>query len=105
MRGTIRPPVDVSRLILGQLPEVRKLRRQFATIADAWMTIVPEALAAQTRLESVSRGILNVKVPNAAIRFELDRFLRSGGEAKLLASFPLAIRRIRIGLEVGPDAG
>jgi hypothetical protein len=93
------PTPDLSRLMLVQVPEIRRLRRQLAGIAGAWAEVVPGEISEQIRLEGVSSGVLNVRAANAAVRFQLDRFLRSGGEAELLRRFPVAIRKIRIGIE------
>jgi hypothetical protein len=92
-------PQDLSRVMLVQVPEVRRMRRQLAGIAAAWAEVVPAELSEQIRLEGVTSGVLNVRAANAAVRFQLDRFLRGGGEKELLRRFPVAIRRIRIGLE------
>jgi hypothetical protein len=92
-------PQDLSRIMLVQVPEVRRMRRQLAGIAAAWAEVVPAPLSERVRLEGVTSGVLNVRAADAAVRFELDRFLRSGGERELLRRFPMAIRRIRIGIE------
>lgn len=93
------PGPTLSRLFLAQVPEARRMRRQLAGIARAWAEVVPPEIAEQTRLEGVNGGVLGVRAADAAVRFQLDRFLRAGGEARLLARLPTAIRRVRIGLD------
>ena len=83
----------------AQIPELRRLRKNLGPVAEAWNEIVPEPLASSVRLDGVAAGVLNVRVTDSAARFELDRFLRAGGEAALLKRMPLAIRRVKIGLD------
>ena len=42
------------------------------TILDHWSDYVGEMCAAQSQCVSIRNGILKVKVPNAALRFELN---------------------------------
>lgn len=93
------PAQTLSRLFLAHAPEVRRVRRQLAGIAGAWAEVVPPEIAGRVRLEGVNAGVLSVRAEDAAVRFQLDRFLRGGGEARLLHRLPTAVRRIRIGLE------
>jgi hypothetical protein len=58
--------------------------------------VVPETLRGRTALVGVSRGVLTVKVEDAGTKFELDRFLRSGGEAALVGRVPVGLRRVRL---------
>jgi hypothetical protein len=61
------------------LGDIKKLRRAVSACAGAWQRTIPSELVERTALEGVARGVLTVRVPDAATRFELDRFLRAGG--------------------------
>ena len=50
---------------------------------QAWDELVPPRLRRRCTVLQLQRGILTVRIPDAAARFELDRWLRSGGEAAL----------------------
>ena len=58
--------------------EVQKPYEQLGELAAIWVELVPEALAAHTRLEGLSRGVLRVSVDSSGRLYELDRLLRSG---------------------------
>ena len=62
----------------------------------AWDEIVPAPLAARCLSLALTRGVLTVKTSDASTRFELDRFLRCGGEAKLARAAKIAIRKIKL---------
>lgn len=62
----------------------------------AWEEVVPPQLAAKAEIVRLVRGVLSVRVTDSATRFELDRFLRSGGEAALVRRAAGAIRRVKV---------
>ena len=76
--------------------ELRKKVKSLGGVADAWDTVVPLTLARRCRLVSLSRGVLSVQVADSSARFELDRFLRAGGEAELVRRARAAIKRIKL---------
>ena len=96
-------PRDLSALMRAQIPEIRRMRKNLSGVAAAWNQVVPEPLASCVRLDGVAAGVLNVRVADSAARFELDRFLRAGGEAALLKLMPVAVRRVKIGLDNDVD--
>jgi Dna[CI] antecedent DciA-like protein len=93
-----KPERDVS--IGGALAEVardaKKLQRAVGGIGSAWEEIAPARLAGRCRVVGISRGILTFRVADAAARFELDRFLRGGGEAALSRRAGVGIKRVKI---------
>jgi hypothetical protein len=94
----VRTPYDTSiaRDMDEALRELRKLQRAVGGAASAWSQVVPPELAERCRLIGVSRGTLEVRVPDAATRFALDRFLRSGGERAVIAASAPGLQRIRV---------
>ena len=99
----VRPERD--RSLAGEMDrairEVAQLRRATGGSAAAWSKVVPESLLKRTALEGISKGVLTVRVPDAATRFELDRFLRSGGQKQLLGESRTSIGRVRIVVSAG----
>src|SRR5688572_27737500 len=63
--------------------EVKKLQRAVGGIGSAWEEIAPARLAGRCRVVGITRGVLTIRAADAAARFELDRFMRGGGEAEL----------------------
>jgi Dna[CI] antecedent, DciA len=65
--------------MVGQFKrEVQKPYEQLGELAAIWGELVPGELAAHTRLEGLSRGVLRVSVDSSGRLYELDRVLRSG---------------------------
>lgn len=75
--------------------ELARRKKALAGAAEAWERVCPPALLAKTALEGLARGVLTVRVPDAATRFELDRFLRCGGEDALVRASRAPLRRVR----------
>ncbi len=77
--------------------DVDRPYRQLAGIAELWAQHVPAELAAHTRLERFSRGVLHVGVDDSAHLYELDRTLRSGLRERLVTACRHAsLRRIQL---------
>lgn len=65
-------------------------------IAEAWAEALGPALAAQTRLMGVQKGVLTVQVPSPVIRQELENFRGAELLKKLQEALPgVGIRKIR----------
>jgi hypothetical protein len=97
----VRPDRDAS--IVGAVRDaaaaVDRQHRASRGGGEAWDSIVPPRIRQRCGDVQIHRGVLTVKVRDAATRFEIDRWLRSGGEAEL--SRRAGIRRIKIVL--GPS--
>lgn len=97
-----RPPPAESDLSLAFLREsfkreVERPMKQLGKLSQLWAELVPAELAAHTRLESLSRGVLRVAVDSSPRLYELDRLLRSGLQQQLISrhSGP-AVRRVQL---------
>lgn len=90
------PSPDMRRLFLAGVPEMRRMRKQLAAVAAAWMEVLPAELAGLARLEGVTRGVLRVSAPDAATAFLIDRALREGGEVRLLSRTGVLLRGVRV---------
>lgn len=92
---TVAPDVE------KMMREMNRERRSIAVVSRAWPLVIRrESLVNATTLR-VARGVLTVYVPSAAVRFELDRLLRAGGETELMRALPAAVNVKRIVLKVG----
>ncbi len=69
--------------------------RRNAGIGGVWSEVCPAVLVDQTRIVSLSRGVLTVAVPNDGVRFEVDRFLRGGGLEVLKGRSPATLNRVK----------
>lgn len=86
--------------------EVEKPFKQLEGLAELWAELVPAQLAAHTRLESLSRGVLRVVVDSAGRHYELDRLLREGLQRELTRRHKGAALRqvkVRVGVVAGLD--
>ncbi len=94
----VKPARDVAMtpIISEEARLLRRTQRSLAGIAAAWDTVVPKELAGKAVLVSLSRGVLTVRVRDAAGRFALDRFLRGGGERAILQSGPTGVRKVKV---------
>ncbi len=80
--------------------EVEKPFKQLGDLVGLWEELVPRELAAQTKLEGVSRGVLNVRVSSSSHLYELDRLLRESVENELKRRHrgPLVRVKLRVGV-------
>lgn len=84
--------------------EIARPARQLGSMVELWRELVPEALTAASRLESLTRGVLRVTVRSSVELYELDSLLRSGLERELVRRHKgSALRRVK--LSVGPVDG
>lgn len=99
-QARIRPNWDRSLApeMVRAIREAVALRRATSGCAEAWTKVIPASILARTALEGISRGVLTVRVPDAATRFELDRFLRSGGQKLLTSECRTTLSKVRITL-------
>ncbi len=84
--------------MVGQFKrEVQKPFEQLGELAEIWGELVPEELAAHTRLAGLTRGVLRVVVGSSGRLYELDRLLRSGVFDDLVTRHKgKAIRRVEL---------
>ncbi len=76
--------------------DLSRRRRSGGGAEAVWEVVVPDALREKAEVVGLSRGVLRVRARHASARFELDRFLRSGGEAALIRAATVAIKRVRV---------
>jgi hypothetical protein len=88
--------LSIGAQVQGLAVSVRGAETGLAAAAKAWATGVPAHLACAGVVEGLSRGVLRVRVADAAARFELDRFLRAGGESAIIRLSVAPIRSVRL---------
>jgi hypothetical protein len=95
-RWRIRREYDISigasvRDAAARVDEQRKAGRG---AGESWEQLVPERVRGRCHVVLVHRGVMTVKVRDAAARFEIDRWLRSGGELELVKR--AGIKKVKI---------
>ncbi len=85
--------------------EVQRPHQQLAQLITLWESLIPPALSARTRLDSLSRGVLKISVDDSATLYELDQLLRSGLQQQLITASrksPLHRVQLRIDSQLRP---
>lgn len=88
------PRVDVA--LAKMADELSRVEKKLGGAGAAWASVCPAGLAERATPVSLARGTLNVEVSDAAARYELDRWLRGGGERALVAASRTPIRKVRL---------
>jgi len=73
---------------------IKKLRRRLGSAGAAWSACCPPELADRTRPSGLKSGVLRVGVSDAATRYRVDRWLRSGGLVELQRASGAPLRRV-----------
>ncbi|MGQ0627505.1 MAG: DciA family protein [Phycisphaerales bacterium] len=76
--------------------DLRKRARSVGAMGNAWRGVVPAEFMERCAIVSFSRGVLLVRCDDSAARFELDRFLRCGGELALIRAAPAGLSKVRL---------
>lgn len=76
--------------------------RRFAGVGEAWCSMCPGHLLDRTAILGLSRGELRIAVADSAAMYELDRYLRGGGEAALARTSSAPMHRVRLSLDARP---
>lgn len=94
----VRPARDIALtpIVSDESRLLRRTQKALAGIAAAWDQTVPAELAGKAVLVSLSRGVLTVRMRDAAARFALDRFLRGGGEQALIHAVTASVRKVKV---------
>ncbi|MCA9292574.1 MAG: hypothetical protein KDA20_02035 [Phycisphaerales bacterium] len=82
--------------------KVKRDARRLAGADEAWNTTCPPHLLDRTAIIGLSRGELRIAVADSATMYELDRCMRSGGEAALARQSAAPIQRVRLTLDARP---
>lgn len=90
---------DLGQDMRQQMMTLRKVSRTESALHTAWSAAAPDHLVRACTPVGLKAGKLEIIAPNASVRFQLDRWLRSGGQRELsaLARVPIVGVRVRIG--------
>lgn len=96
-RYRTRPEPDLSLQtpLRGLFRNLEQRSRKQTGIDGTWKLVLPAALAEASQVVRFSRGTLTIRAANASARYQIDRFLRSGGEAELARRAGVTIRRVK----------
>lgn len=78
---------------------VAKPGQKLAGVYDLWLQLLPPSIVENSRLITLTRGTLNVALPNAPARAQLDALLRQGLEQKLQLNSKGAIYRVKTSVD------
>jgi len=97
-QNRVRPAAD--RPISADLTPLEKaLRARHKAVGGvgiAWAQAVPKDLSRTASPVSLTRGVLKVRVLDAATAHKMDRWLRSGGLDALIDAAPGQLKRVRL---------
>lgn len=92
------PPRDQSigplvRELTDRLDEASK---KSAGCGAAWAQACPPKHLPRTSVRGLARGVLTIAVDSAATRYELDRWLRAGGEQAVISAARAGVRKVKL---------
>jgi hypothetical protein len=91
-----RPDRDISitAALRDTAAKAEDLRRKSKGAGESWESLVPARVRGRCHVVLVRAGVMTVKARDAAARFEIDRWLRGGGEQELLKR--AGIKRVKV---------
>jgi len=93
---TQRDTTPLSSAFDAEARSLRRMERRLAGVGDAWLGNCPPALLDKTSILGVQRRILTIRASDASTRYQLDRWLRSGGERAVISACVAPIQKIRV---------
>ena len=71
-------------------------QRRLGAVARAWTANCPHKLLPRTSVIAMNRGVLTIGADDSSTRFELDRWLRAGGEEQIIKGTRTTLRKIKV---------
>jgi hypothetical protein len=90
------PRWGIAREVGDAAADVQRRARAGTAVERAWLSVAPVELLERVVSVALVRGVLTVRAADSGARFEVDRWLRCGGEAKLVRAAGVSIRKIRL---------
>jgi len=92
------PSKDLSvRSEFGALTKnIKRQARNVGGLGGTLCAMLPPELANGLEVVSMARGVLTVRAADASVKFQVDRWLRSGGEQELTRRAGIALVRVRL---------
>ena len=97
----VRPDRDLTltRALSGELVALQRLHRANRGLVEAWSSVAPTDLVELVSLRGVASGVATLAVTDASARYQVDRWLRSGGERELIRACRAPVRKIKVIVE------
>ena len=92
---------SIAPVIASIARERKKMAKALGPAVEAWEALVPAPLARACTLVALKGGTLTVETASNAVAFELDRFLRGGGQRDLTEATEGVVRAVRVRIEHG----
>ena len=89
-------PSHAGRLVHLVAEDAKRAQREVGGFAAAWQACADPTIVDQTRIASFRGGVATVVTHNAALRWVIDRDLRSGLLTQLRSECPVAITAVRV---------
>lgn len=91
------PPADrsIASEVVRLTREVRRTDRALGKIEEVWDAAAPDGLRALARPVAFRAGVLELSCVAAAVRFEVDRWLQSGGREVVEKTLGSPIFRVK----------
>ena len=86
-----------------QMQAMKKISHAESAANDAWLTVVPDQIRDCTKVGGLRAGKMTIYVDSAAQRFQVDRWLGSGGMGAFQALARVPIRGVEI--KIAPAQG
>ncbi len=75
---------------------IKRQARSVGGLGAALVQMLPPELAEHIEVVSMARGVLTVRAADASVKFQVDRWLRAGGEQELTLRGGVALVRVRL---------
>ncbi len=85
--------LSIAEAVGKELKTAAASQKRVSGISGAWDELVPEGLRRVCTPTAMNSGVLSVKASSAGARFQLDRWLRSGGEERLRSG---GVKRVKV---------
>lgn len=92
-RASRERDLTIAEAVGRELKQAAALQKRVSGISGAWDELVPEGIRRLCTPTGMSGGVLSVKASSAGARFQLDRWLRSGGDERLRSG---GVKRVKL---------
>lgn len=92
-----RPQQSIGPLVDAIRKDLAARANASAGLDDAWARLAPPELLSSATVGALSAGgILTLRAANASAKYEIEVWLRAGGEAALRSACTRTLRRVRV---------
>jgi hypothetical protein len=94
-RNRADPEWSIGAAVGAAQAAVERAAKSGTVLEIAWREVLPPSLIGRAAAVSLARGILTVRTSDASAKWEVDRWLRCGGERELCRAARVVIRRVK----------